>query len=193
MKRCLPYLLVVSLLSAFALPQTCLACSCARPQRTPAEELARVDAVFRGRVIAIATDERSATKRVTFLVDTIWKGPAMHQRVVITTLHSAACGVEFVQGVEYLVYALAHAGADSSSSLLGTNFCQRTRPVNIAVQDLRELGLGLPITDQGLPALPNTGAGGRAPVPLLTGAGPLVALLAGAGLALMSQRAWRKE
>jgi hypothetical protein len=141
----------------------------------------------------IATDERSATNRVTFLVDTIWKGPAMHQLIVTPTLHSAACGVEFVQGVEHLVYALARTGTDSSSSLLGTDFCQRTRPVNTAAQDLRELALGLSITDQGLPVLPTTGAGGRAPVPLLTGAGPLVTLLAGTGLALMSQRMRRKE
>ncbi len=99
MKRYLPRLLILGLLSVFALPQPCLACSCA-PPRPPAEALARGDAVFRGRVVAVAQTPSNPWpfpgayphQRVTFEVNTSWKGPATRQVDVFTGMGGGDCG-----------------------------------------------------------------------------------------------------
>ncbi len=74
MRRYLPRLLVIGLLSVFALPRPCAACYCIPPS-TAARALAGSDAVFRGRVTAISPGANlfrhfgGSYRRVTFQVD----------------------------------------------------------------------------------------------------------------------------
>ncbi len=110
--RLLPRLLVIGLLGVFALPQPCAACSCTPPP-SPAQALVRADAVFRGRVVAVEREwsnllparGRYQYQRVTFEVDTNWKGPVARRVVVFTGTGQGDCGYGFQQGVEYVVYA----------------------------------------------------------------------------------------
>jgi hypothetical protein len=95
--------------------------------------------------------------QVTFAVAQSWKGGDRSTIVVNTPASSASCGVEFVQGQEYLVYALENEGT------LQTNLCSRTAQLGAAGEDLAVLGAGsAPVPSAGgaeTPTnLPTTGA-----------------------------------
>jgi hypothetical protein len=73
---------------------------------------------------------------VTFAVARNWKGSDQSTIVVNTPASSASCGVDFVQGLEYLVYASENEG------ILQTNLCSRTTQLGAASEDLAVLGAG---------------------------------------------------
>lgn len=152
MRKPLRYSPLIALLTVLALPQTCLACSCA-VMEAPTTALTRAPAVFRGRAIGISSEQDwsrgslSHYQRVTFRVDESWKGPTTHEVVVFTSLGDSVCGYPFVQGEDYLVYAFNTSSPSGLPAGLGTGICNRTRPLNSAADDLHALGPGTPIEE----------------------------------------------
>jgi hypothetical protein len=185
----IPRSTLIALFSAlavlFALPQTCFACSCLAPP-PPTEAAADAAAVFQSEVIRVE-QVRGTTgaehRRVTLRVSKVWKGNFTAELLVYTANDSAACGIAFQQGTEYVIYAGVSDGTDFSgtpANSLVTGLCDRTRPVTEAADDLATLGPGQPPT----PAMPNTSAGtsgtvtssGIIPAELLIGSGILIFL-----------------
>lgn len=152
--------LVAALAAIFVLPQTCFACSCL-PPKPPLEAAADAAAVFQGRVTKVEQVRGSTgaeSKRVTMQVSKVWKGNVTAETLVYTANDSAACGISFQQGTEYIVYASVADGTDVSGTPANsfvTGLCDRTSPIAEASDDLAALGPGQPPT----PAMPNTGGG----------------------------------
>ncbi|WP_060665511.1 hypothetical protein [Bacillus sp. CHD6a] len=125
------------LLTILSLPFSSLtgyACSCL-PPGTPQEELAKVDAVFTGKVLEV--DEKfNSTTEVKLSVTKTWKGVDTKKVVIYTAMDSAACGVNFHKDKEYLVYA--HLEDEEYTTYL----CSRTAELPYAQTDLKELGEG---------------------------------------------------
>ena len=72
--------------------------------------LAGSGAVFAGKVVSITKGEptpRSGmpTDAVSFQVSEVWRGPEQETLEVSTHTQGAACGYNFKEGQEYLVYA----------------------------------------------------------------------------------------
>ncbi len=189
MRRYLPRLLVIGLLSVFALPRPCAACSCVA--FTPDEKIARADVIFRGRVTAVSPDANASSLYtrggVTFQVEMSWKGSVPPEIAVSTDGFWGQCGIRFARGEEYLVYA-----KEGGSGGLTLESCRGTRSV-------RESGDYLRADLQALG--PGTAVAAPAPVGFGTGSGTarwlsivgaVVAIAAVAGLALRSRLGRRK-
>ena len=112
------------------------ACSCVGPPPPPLAALAQSDHVFHGTVISIDTSD-PASHFVRFETHAVWKGAAESELEVRTASSSAACGVMFTLGLDYVVYAYDTAQAD----VFTTNSCWRTR----AYSDGEAVALGEPI------------------------------------------------
>jgi hypothetical protein len=115
-------------------------CSCAGPV-SPREQFERSDAVFRGVVVKVSTRREEygpgqwlLRKRVIVRVTERWKGVEGDRVVVRTGMSDADCGYPFRRGREYLIYARA-----TRDSVLATGICTRTRQIEHAGEDLREL------------------------------------------------------
>ena len=105
-------------------PATAWACRCIAPPPPPREALAEADHVFHGTVVAIAVENDGFDHLVEFEVHEVWKGSARAELVVRTASSGAACGVNFIVGENYAVYAYdSNQGAP-----IATNSCARTRP-----------------------------------------------------------------
>jgi hypothetical protein len=115
---------------ALAPLQSAFACSCVQPH-PPLVELANHDAVFAGRVVDVVVSGQQAVARLEVLA--CWKGGVAGTVVVTTPASSAACGVGFEPGSEYLVYATDSAG-------LRASLCSRTGGLALAGEDLDALG-----------------------------------------------------
>jgi hypothetical protein len=103
-----------------------MACSCARPG-SPREELRRRDAVFSGEVTSINRE------KIEFKVEKFWKGP--RAKWISIKYELSTCTYVFVVGKKYLVYAFG-------KEILETNICTRTKELDKASDDLKELGEG---------------------------------------------------
>ena len=103
------------------------ACSCVSP-RSPCEAYGSAAAVFVGTVIS---GERGAFK---FSVEQAYSGVSGTQVEVFTGLGGGDCGFYFEIGRRYLVYAYRH------QDKLGTNICTRTKPFEVAREDVAFLG-----------------------------------------------------
>lgn len=119
-----------------AQPRCAWACSCL-PPGSPAQERDRAAAVFVGRVEQIDAPANPGGEpvQVTFTTLGVWKGDVGASTVVQTAFDSAACGVAFEQGQEYLVYAL-----QNDSGALETSLCSRTQSTATATDALEALG-----------------------------------------------------
>ena len=117
------------------------ACSCAEPP-PPRVALERAMAVFTGKVVRI--EKAEVERRATVEVEKNFKGAGGKTVVVNTGLGGGDCGYGFKEGQRYLIYAHGEPNA------LSTNICTRTRHIDDAEQDLKELGP--------LPAGPRGGA-----------------------------------
>lgn len=112
------------------------ACPCAA-EGPPCAEYWKASAVFRGRVEAIdragsASDDPLRSRTVTFTVLEPFSGVNGRSTIQITTPgSSAACGLNFTVGHEYVVYASA-----DPSGTLGTTSCSRTAAIEHAAGDL---------------------------------------------------------
>jgi hypothetical protein len=118
-----------------AIPDQAQACTCRSPG-TPQEELSQpyTGSVFLGRVLQISPAGAPHGRTVIFARSKVWKGPLDPLLATTTPDYSAACGIDFVPGREYLVYE--HTGG---SVIL----CSRTQPAAMAADDLAALGPGL--------------------------------------------------
>jgi hypothetical protein len=126
----------------FAIPSIGYACSCIVPP-PPDQALQQANAVFAGKVISIKENNDKYEKTVLFEVTTTWKGIDQKQIEITTPLNSAACGYEFKEGQQYLVYA-----NQEESNQFETNLCTRTAELSSAKEDLSVLGEGeMPTTE----------------------------------------------
>jgi hypothetical protein len=107
-----------------------LACQCVET-RSVAHSVESSDAVFSGRVLKIYGT------RIGFAVERSWKGVNEPELTIYTPAQSTACGYQFEEGQDYLVYAYSQGG-----ERLGTDTCTRTRKLAEAKEDLTELGNG---------------------------------------------------
>ena len=122
-------------------PERSYACSCLEPG-SPSEELEEADAVFMGRVVSVREVEKVhgdltyVDSVITeFDVKTVWKGP-VNQTMYIDS--GGPCGIGFIEGVEYIVYAYYSDHWDG----LATGLCTRTTLLSWAMDDLAGLGAG---------------------------------------------------
>ncbi len=134
---------VVSLWGGHGLAE---ACSCSEPP--PAEEaLRQADAVFIGTLskfelighLDLSAGPQAGIRWVrvaTFDVTSSWKGSSQPSMEVTTGAGGGDCGVDFIVGRQYLVYASVNEGT------LQTNICTRTRGMAQAQDDLAVLGQG---------------------------------------------------
>jgi len=106
--------------------QRAMACDCPRPG-SPREELQRVDAVFSGEVRSVNRE------RIEFKVEKTWKGP--RAKSISIQYEQSDCTYVFDVGKKYLVYAYG-------KGILTTSICTRTKDLNKASDDLKELGEG---------------------------------------------------
>jgi hypothetical protein len=121
-------LIISGLFASFAslTDQRAIACDCAWPG-SPREELRRKDAVFSGEVTSINRE------RIEFKVEKFWKGP--RAKKVSIRYELSDCTYLFVAGKKYLVYAFG-------KEILETDKCTRTKELDKASDDLKELGEG---------------------------------------------------
>jgi hypothetical protein len=108
--------------------QRTMACLCGSPG-SPSEELQRNDAVFSGEVIS----RGFKSAKVEFNVEKSWKGP--RARKISLKYIGSGCNYPFVVGKKYLVYA-------RGKEILETDVCTRTKDLDKASDDLKELGEG---------------------------------------------------
>ena len=112
------------------------ACSCAG--LTPAQAFERADSVFVGEVTSFRVKSglfgQSSIDPTTvdFTVMEVWKGPQQRTLTIRTVRSEVSCGYEFVEGLQYLVYA-----RDGQTGL-----CDRTGLTIQAAEDLASLGDG---------------------------------------------------
>ncbi|UUZ80911.1 hypothetical protein LJK88_40105 [Paenibacillus sp. P26] len=124
-------------------PTPCEACSC----RTPAldEAVSRSGSVFAGKVLEIkwvpdpyeSNGALAYKHAVRFEVERTFKGPDTSQIIVNAGAGESSCGIDFVQGESYLVFAY-----ETEHHELVTRLCSRTRALSSASEDLAALGEG---------------------------------------------------
>lgn len=144
-------LALVMLMSIVVLlaPQQALACSCVE-RLDPEAELARADAVFVGTIVKSKpqrhqegmtgpTEYRQAN---LFEVQTSWKGVEESQQIVYDDGYLTSCGMNFMEDMTYLVYALEIDGD------LVSSFCSPTVGIEQAEDDLAALGPGYTALDK---------------------------------------------
>jgi hypothetical protein len=125
------------------------ACSCL-PYPPPKEALAKVSAVFSGKVQKVETVSEKVAgqsytyqrRKVTIEVSQSWKGTNAATLTVFTGMNDGDCGISFVQGKEYLIYAYASAATATRGTELETGLCSRTRELLLASEDLKAFGAG---------------------------------------------------
>ena len=121
---------VITLLCIFvwqvAQPTPVTACYCGRPE-TIRQGVHMSDAVFAGRVTKLAY-ERSQGYIITFDVRAVYKGGVRQGIVIKTSDQGGVCGYPFLEGKQYIVYAIAAPGTGD----LWTSICTRTSPLSRA-------------------------------------------------------------
>ncbi|MCM3759799.1 hypothetical protein M3212_03240 [Alkalihalobacillus oceani] len=134
-------LLVLLMYNLF--PLSASACSCVE-NRGVEEALELADAVFSGRVLDVQEQkgaDGSQAKAVHFSVDRAWKGVNETEIIIATGLGGGDCGIDFIVGEEYVVYA-NQSSWYASIAPLEAIICSRTTSLAAAEEDLRELGEG---------------------------------------------------
>ena len=160
------------------------ACSCVYPG-PPDEELAQATAVFAGKVVGIikpigfGSISSADPIKVTFRVNTVWKGPVSLTTTITTSRSSASCGYPFEEGVEYIIYAY---GTEDD---LSVSLCSRTQPLDAAAEDLEVLGVGTAPLADGNQITEIISDFQR---PILIGAGIILLLLVAAAIIKRSSR-----
>ncbi|MCQ6563801.1 hypothetical protein [Paenibacillus mendelii] len=137
----LGFLLVFGMWVA-VVPVTVHACSCAQVPNIE-DQLNRKTAIFTGKVVSLTKPVQGEIQssadpvEAQFEVKTVWKGEVGSQTAVYTALSSVSCGYEgFEVNKEYIVYA--YGGPDR----LETGFCEGTKTLTSAQNDLKALGTG---------------------------------------------------
>ena len=102
-----------------------------KPLGTPLEELKEAAAVFVGKVKQV--NEEGPARITEFEVERYWKGPS--RKTITVRSGKALYGYRFTRDQKYLVYAY---GKDE----LETSRCSRTKSIESATNDLKQLGEG---------------------------------------------------
>ena len=99
------------------------------------------DAVFAGEVLSVS--DKGSFKSVDLSLITLWKGndDLADKVAVLTPRNGAACGIDFIVGEKYLVYA-SFSTENSSEPTLNAWLCSRTRLLSKQRADLPYLGKG---------------------------------------------------
>jgi hypothetical protein len=130
------------------IPLTASACSCA--ERPSVEsEFNQSKMVFSGIVKDIEENKSLsgyATKSILFEVTKTWKGIDETQVIVTTGQGGGDCGYNFVEGIEYVVYA--NESSMYADDVFSTGICDRTAELTSASEDLDILGEGKTPTKQ---------------------------------------------
>jgi len=139
MRRTVLVLAIAVIAGLLGLSHRALACTCAQPISVQ-DALKQADAVFAGWVERFELE--GSRRMATFRVRRVWKGPETSRIQVATGGGDGDCGYHFIAGVECLVFA--HRDA---SDTLRTSICTRTKQASgEAVDDLKALGPGTPVT-----------------------------------------------
>lgn len=133
--------------------QPAYACSCMMPP-SPQEARDSAKDVFAGEVVKITPIGAGGNLTVRFAVSETWKGAEGSEIELQTAGNSAACGYNFQEGEEYLVYTYETSGTGPDSAHgpdTATGICQRTTELSNADEDLDALGesVGVPATGAG--------------------------------------------
>lgn len=138
----------MAILITSAFPLNAKACSCI--ELPAAEEEFKVSqAVFSGKVNKVMEDKSMKgyiTKSVIFEVTNTWKGVNQTQVKIKTGQGGGDCGIDFLEGVEYLVYA--KESEMYGAKALVTTICDRTNKLTASTEDLKVLGKGNPPTEK---------------------------------------------
>ena len=134
-------------------PNISSTCDCLQP-KSPTEELKIAKAVFVGKVVEVIEPDLSKTtrggrdnlialmekssRRIKFKIERTWKGISLDEITVTTP--PTSCRYDFKVGERYLVYAYGMRITN-----LGVSKCTRTRKLQEAVEDLKELGEGMSV------------------------------------------------
>jgi hypothetical protein len=109
------------------------ACKCAMPSSAK-EGLEKSKAVFSGKVIGVSKS------KWTFKVIKIWKGDLKSRVTLYDSMPETSCASNFKVGESYLIYASTSKIDDRPSFI--PDVCNRTKKLEDAKDDLRELGEG---------------------------------------------------
>jgi hypothetical protein len=88
-----------------------------------------------GTVVKIESPEDLFHKKITLEVQTVWKGGAVENVVILTGRGDGDCGYPFEVDSTYLIYTYQY-----TKTQLGTNSCQRTAGFQSDLVDLKYLG-----------------------------------------------------
>lgn len=146
MKKFTVFLILFLLTSSSLLmlkPRVTFACSCVKEQPVQ-KEFSQSKAVFSGTVIDIKTTKflNPNYKKVLFEVSNTWKGISNSQVIIKTGQGDGDCGISFIKGQDYLVYARASKMYGENSQSLTTTICDSTKEFSLAQKDLTILGEG---------------------------------------------------
>ena len=138
--------LIIGVLWCLGNPVQVHACKCAEPGYLSAE-LEKFSAVFAGKAVSIehSYDPNAASvspedrSTVRFEVSTAWKGTVHEDMYITTPPIGGSCGVSFIEGEEYIVYADGGAYADGSYT---AGICSRTALLAQAQADIAAFGAG---------------------------------------------------
>lgn len=130
----LVFLCIVLFGSLFGGVSSSYACSCMMPA-DPLTSMQESDAVFSGKVTQISTGSRQNT--ISFEVEKNWKGAENSTIQITTNDTSAACGYNFEEDKEYVVYAY-----QNENESLAVSLCSRTAEFSQASIDIQALNLG---------------------------------------------------
>jgi len=138
--------LVVAWLGACCLADFAAACTC--EPTTAAARLGRSTDVFVGTVLSATLQRKTVTTyrgtmvfsrvRATIRVDRSWKGPLRDVVEVVTNGEASMCGVDFQQGLRYLVFAARESG--EMKATLMTSICNGSRRVRWTAEAIDSLG-----------------------------------------------------
>ncbi|WP_342505502.1 hypothetical protein [Sporosarcina sp. FSL K6-2383] len=146
-KRFVLPLCLVILLVLMLKPMPTVACSCAM-MPSPEEGISNAQGVFSGKVNSIKENSGllgGYGKTVLFTVKETWKGINKAEVAIMTGSGGGDCGVAFVVGQEYLVYASVSDMYEKRS--LSTTICSPTKALGDAAEDLAAFGQGQIPTD----------------------------------------------
>jgi hypothetical protein len=124
---------LLAIIALFSINTQSMACSCG-PKMTPCEAYGFNSVIFIGLVTSshITTDNRVTYRRYQIKVEESFIG-SMAQTIEATS-DNWTCGYEFEEGKRYLIYA--HA---PGKGVVSVSYCSRTRPVDMAAEDLNFL------------------------------------------------------
>lgn len=132
------YLAVTTFLATVTGVSSVFACSC-RVAPPPKVALKQAVAVFLAK--AVDVDHGKTGSEWTFEISRTWKGTTGKTADVHMQLSS--CAYTFKKGKSYLVYCYRDKVDGKLTGPLRTNICMRTRPLEQAKDDLKELGPGI--------------------------------------------------